>query len=408
MIYTSTDGWANNALRTISFVSGNDLSNASFVAWVKANAVLISQKPVDIKYGSLNTLSDVTTPYTLQTSGKIMAANLSIDSTLKLQEKTATSNGEVTPDAGVDGLSCVIVDVPTGSTIDNEDLNITLTSQSASYQASAGHTGIGQITVTAQTATPAFTGGNLTAEEISAGMTGTNTTLSTTNTSGIAVIATPEAYINRASVLYNGAVNGWVNKSDGAVALSGAAEIQLVGSAQTRYINSVTVPSGKTFTVTNNGTTNVTGGTVNINGGLADKGVQVKANKEVIVDNMGSFPVTYATTTTVNGTTYQAGDLKVPVLSGTSLEFPSGFATPTTVTATVNGTVTMINGAQVKDTSTNVVRGSSTLTSTATYTSYLAKFSGTNTITTGPKVEITTTTPTSTTGYRAGDIVFVV
>ena len=230
---------------------------------------------------------------------------------------------------------------------------------------------------------------------------------------GISVASSGQIGYNRASVLYNGAVNGWVNKSDNATALvRSSVEATDRGAlpigTSTIYITGVTVPSGTTFAVTNNGTTNVTGGTVNINGGLADKGVQVKANKEVIVDNMGSFPVTYATTTTVNGTTYQAGDLKVPVLSGTSLEFPSGFATPTTVTATVNGTVTMINGAQVKDTSTNVVRGSSTLTSTATYTSYLAKFSGTNTITTGPKVEITTTTPTSTTGYRAGDIVFVV
>lgn len=124
---------------------------------------------------------------------------------------------------------------------------------------------------------------------------------------------------------------------------------------------------------------------------------------------MTNFPVTYATTTVVNGITYSAGDLKVPVLNGTSLEFPSGFATPTTVTATVNGTVTMINGAEIKDTSSNIVRGSSSNYSTATYTSYLAKFSGTNTITTGPKVEvIETTPPSSTTGYKAGDIVFVV
>ena len=55
-----------------------------------------------------------------------------------------------------------------------------------------------------------------------------------------------------------------------------------------------------------------------------------------------------------------------------------------------------------------MVKGSSTLSSNATYTSYLAKFTGANTVGAGPRVEITTTTPTSTTGYRNGDIVFVV
>ncbi len=170
------------------------------------------------------------------------------------------------------------------------------------------------------------------------------------------------------------------------------------------YITSVTVPVGNTFSVNNSGT-------LNINGGLADKGIQVKPNREVIVDNMSSFPVTYNTPTTVTvGTTtvtFQAGDLKVPVMSGSELVFPSGFATPTATTATVSGEITSINGAVIKDTSSSIVRGSSSNYSTSATNSYLAKFTGTNTIAQGPRVQILTSLP-STTGYSAGDIVFIV
>ena len=42
----------------------------------------------------------------------------------------------------------------------------------------------------------------------------TNATTSTTNTSGVKVVSS--ATYNRAAVLYNGAVNGWVNKTDNA------------------------------------------------------------------------------------------------------------------------------------------------------------------------------------------------
>ena len=202
-------------------------------------------------------------------------------------------------------------------------------------------------------------------------------------------------YTGIEKVIVSGVTPTFTNATTTAANNSG---IRVTVAGTTYNISSVTVPSGKTFTVTNNGTTNITNsGTTNVNGGLADKGVQVKSNKEVIVDNLSSFPVTYATTTTVNGTTYQAGDLKVPVLSGTTLEFPSGFATPTTLTATVNGTVTIINGAVVKDV--NALHGSGT-TPTSTTSYNLVKWTGNSTLGDGPHVTVSSSAAS---GGSSGD-----
>ena len=100
------------------------------------------------------------------------------------------------------------------------------------------------ITMVPQAATPKFDGGTLSG---SASGTYTNATTSTTNTSGVKVVANAKA--SRTAVLYNGAVNGWVNKADNA-----ATEVTAISNkaltAETKYITGVNIKTSKNFNIT--------------------------------------------------------------------------------------------------------------------------------------------------------------
>lgn len=122
--------------------------------------------------------------------------------------------------------------------------NITVTS--------AGYLPENEVIASMDTVTPVFKGGALNNKGASA--TGTNATLETTNNSGISILAKGTA--GRDAVLYDGAVSGYVSASDNTVASAAVASSTWNGT--TYYVKNVTVPSGKTFTVTNNGTLNTT------------------------------------------------------------------------------------------------------------------------------------------------------
>lgn len=105
-----------------------------------------------------------------------------------------------------------------------------------------------ELTVNAQTATPAFTGGGVSG---TASASATNATISdSTNNSGVSIVAAGSA--TRAQVTYNGAVGGWVTKSNGAEALAAGSATAL--TTKTYYINGVTLTTPtngtKTFSVT--------------------------------------------------------------------------------------------------------------------------------------------------------------
>lgn len=68
------------------------------------------------------------------------------------EEKTATTNGEVTPSSGK-FLSKVTVNVPTGSTINNQNKSVTPTESSQEITADSGYTGLGTVTVGAISST---------------------------------------------------------------------------------------------------------------------------------------------------------------------------------------------------------------------------------------------------------------
>ena len=100
------------------------------------------------------------------------------------------------------------------------------------------------LTFNAQSASPAFDGGELNNQSASAVFT--NMTTSITDTSGVAILTKGTA--GRNAVLYNGSVNGWVSAADNTVALS--AENSSTWNGTTYYATGVTLGAGKTFSVT--------------------------------------------------------------------------------------------------------------------------------------------------------------
>lgn len=100
------------------------------------------------------------------------------------------------------------------------------------------------ITMVPQSATPKFDGGTLSGSALG---TYTNATTSSNDTSGVKVVASASA--SRTAVLYNGAVNGWVTKSDNA-----ATEITNISNqaltAETKYITGVDIKASKNFNIT--------------------------------------------------------------------------------------------------------------------------------------------------------------
>lgn len=114
-----------------------------------------------------------------------------------------------------------------------------------------------ELTIDAQTATPAFTGGGVSG---TASASATNASISdSTNNSGVSIVAAGSA--TRAQVTYNGAVGGWVTKANGAEALAVGSATALTST--TYYINGVTLttPSSGTRTfsvVVPNGNTTAT------------------------------------------------------------------------------------------------------------------------------------------------------
>ena len=101
-----------------------------------------------------------------------------------------------------------------------------------------------ELTVNAQSASPSFDGGALNNKGASA--TFTNATTSNSNSSGIVILAKGTA--GREPVLYNGAVNGWVNAADNTQA--SAAISSSTWNGTTYYLTGVTLTNNKSFNIT--------------------------------------------------------------------------------------------------------------------------------------------------------------
>ena len=153
-----------------------------------------------------------------------------------------------------------------------------------------------ELTMNVATANPAFDGGALNNKNATAEFT--NITTSNTN-NGISILTKGTA--GRDAVLYNGAVNGWVSKTDNTVA--SAAVDASTWNGTTYYITGINVPVDKGFALTTAADTALDS-TSNIS-------ITNAANRQVTVANSG--------TTSVTSGSNSAGNIKIAAYStGTS------------------------------------------------------------------------------------------
>ena len=103
-----------------------------------------------------------------------------------------------------------------------------------------------ELTINAPAATPVVTGGGLNNKGATA--TFTNMTTSSTDTSGVAILAKGTA--GRAAITYNGNVNGWVTANSGATPSGGGAVSASTWNGTTYYATGVTLTNGKSFNIT--------------------------------------------------------------------------------------------------------------------------------------------------------------
>lgn len=189
-----------------------------------------------------------------------------------------------------------------------------------------------------KTAAPAFDGGALSGTATASSSTGASLSTSTNN-SGITIVTACTA--TRANVLYNGAVEGWVSKADDAVALSSGSTAM---TATTYYLNGVTVPKDKKFTLTSTADTalDTTSDITITNNAYRQLKVTNAANGNTAVTNSGTVTVANSGTTTVTSGSATAGTLSVnaydnastPALTGAQSVVSNGKWVQTNVSAT--------------------------------------------------------------------------
>ena len=132
-----------------------------------------------------------------------------------------------------------------------------------------------ELTMNITTASPVFDGG-----EVSGGSQASFDNITTSSTDNGIKIQT-KYLVNRAAVLYNGAVNGWVSKDDNASALA-ATNNSSYTNGTAYYITALTVPKNKDFSLTTTSNTSSDSSSITVTNGT-NRSLSVLNNGSVMV-----------------------------------------------------------------------------------------------------------------------------
>lgn len=245
----------------------------------------------------------------------------------------------------------------------------------------AGYLPKNTVVTNIATVTPKFDGGGLT---VSSSIDGSSVTLGTSNTSGISVSSTGSA--SRAAVLYNGAVNGYINIEDNAIALAGTTNNVTQASATTRYITAVTLPKDKKLSVTTAADTalDTTSDLTITNNKYRRVNITNAVNGTVLIANSGKSTVTSGSATAGNLSVNAYDNAATPALSGAQTVVSNGKWVTTAVeeSGTYYGKVTvgaaeLGSEGSVTTAPSVAVTNSTTMVTTTTNTGYSFTVGGT-------------------------------
>ena len=352
-------------------------------AWVEGNAVAAKATPGITNTNSINTITSPTgtagTDYwtltptiTASTAGTYKAKYVYnnngqgwVPNSTTLTDGTARSVS-VSPQAG----TAIYIPKAVYSTTAGKT---TITT--------AGYLPADTVVTNIATVTPQFDGGGLT---VSSSINGSSVTLGTNNTSGISVSSTGSA--SRAAVLYNGAVNGYVNVADNTTALAGTTSNVTQSSATTRYITAITLPKDKTIAITTTADTalDTTSDLDITNNAYRRVDISNAANGTVLVANSGNTTVTSGSATAGNLSVNAYDNASTPTLSGAKTIVSNGKWVTTAVAASGTyygkvtvGAATLGSEGSVTTVPSVAVTNSTTMATTTTNTGYSFTVGGT-------------------------------
>ncbi len=135
-------GWEGTEYKTVEFGTVSQTVSDRFYAWLTANAT--RQDTINVSMASQSGVE-------LDIKGKVSFKNVKV--TPNLQEKTATTNGSVTPDSGYAGLKKVTVNVPETKT-PTQEKNVTIDKNGTTEVTPDSGKALSKVTISTEIASP--------------------------------------------------------------------------------------------------------------------------------------------------------------------------------------------------------------------------------------------------------------